>query len=112
MNGNNLEKETITFSKPLLKKDIKTLLAHLSEEVSYEMINLGNLKRGIDIPIQNECSGTIEFGEKKVSYVIHLTVDKVYHMQLVYPITTAREVCEIVKKRITDFFLRYPSGTP
>lgn len=83
--NNNLEKRIIPFGKPLHKKDIKTFLSSLSDRVSYDMSNMGDIIFGVDKPIQNECSGNFVCNEIKLSYEVHIHVDKVYHMQLSYP---------------------------
>jgi len=106
--NNNIEKKVINFGKPLAKKDIKRFLSFLSEKVSYEMNNIGNVVGGVDIPIQNECSGAITCEEIKIPYCVHIHGENVYRLQLSCPPVGDKEILNNMERKVTEFFLAYP----
>ena len=106
----SLEKRTIPFENPMSKKDIKTFLSYLSDDVFYGMINFGHIIKKVDEPVQNECSGTIICEDVKINYEIHIHGDLVRRVQLSYPSAIDKEILNIVERKITEFFLAYPTN--
>jgi hypothetical protein len=109
---NNLEKKTVSFGKPLNKRDVDSFLSFLSDNVSYSMSNFGNILKGIKMPVQNECTGTMAFQEIKINYILVIHVDdSIRHVQFAYPSLTDKEIIKSAEEKVAEFFLKYPVST-